>query len=237
MTKISSSRLTFFGRLILGGLALVVAAFAIQIGLIARLGAALKAIDPTPGMIHPVPDIGMFMIGAWVLVAIGLATVAAGFFRGIAYARRAGEGIGLTGFSYSLGWTAWSSLVPLLNLYRPWVGLGEIRRSLFVAQETRMVGNKWNRFGDISSATIALAAVILGAAGLEFVYNFLAILPTPHTMTEALAGLGHVRSHILANVVMIAVQAGALFVYLKTLAPPLRRLSDLAAAGALTVPA
>jgi hypothetical protein len=236
MAGISFGDLAVFRRLILGGFALVLVAFAVQVGLFAWLAAALRSIDPRPGMAHSVPEIGIYMVGAWVLVALGLAIIVTGFCRGIVHVRRSGEGIGLTGFSHSLAWTAWSMLVPLLNLYRPWVGLGEIRRAVFVAQETRVIGNRWNRFGDVSSATIALAAVVMGVAGLEFVYNFLATLPASHTAAEALASFSHIRLHILINSAFIGIQAAALFFYLKTLEPPLRRLSDLADSGGLAAP-
>jgi hypothetical protein len=237
MTERSSRDLTFYGGLILGGLVLVVAAFLGQIWLLARLSAAIQAIDPRPGMIHPIPDNRPFIIGLWVLVVIGLGTMLTGFFLGMAHCRRVGERAGLTGYSYSMGWTVGAFFVPLLNLYRPWVGLGEIRRAVFVAVEARQSGKRWNKFGDLSYATITVAIVVVGGIGAQIAYNLLAATPGPATAAHALAALPHIRTQILVNILFIALQGAALFTYLITLDRPLLNLSALSADNALSPPA
>jgi hypothetical protein len=190
---------------------------------------ALWAVRGVASKAPAIPDYTAIVIGAAVSALIGLAVILTGFFLGAARARRAAEEAGLTGYSHGLGWTMASFFVPFLNFYRPWVGLGEIRRSIFVAADDGETGRKWNRFGDVSTATIGLAVIVLGMSMGAIVYNLLASTPTPHSAAAAFAQLDHHRDRVLVTLAFITIEVMALFAYLATLGSKLRDLTRLAA--------
>jgi hypothetical protein len=235
MAAISPHALVTPRRLFFTGLALLVIALLIQLWILHDLRLTFEALKgrQRPGQI---PNEKAVLTWISLLAIPGPAIALTGFFLGLLRTRQAAEWAGITGYAWSYGWTAGSFFIPILNFYRPWVGLGEIRRSVFVSLASRQTGKKWNRFGDLSAATIALAAAVFVIAGGQIVYNLTAssIWVVPHGPTEFFALLRTVRSHVVVNMAFIAGQIGVLFVYYETLQGPSAHLVLLAADGELS---
>jgi hypothetical protein len=89
-------------------------------------------------------------------------------------ARTAQERVSVTGYEYSFFWTVATILVPIANLFRPWLGLAEIRRVAYVGSLTGSAYGAWEEGAPTSWATIGLAIwFILGGAALRGLANTL----------------------------------------------------------------
>ncbi len=75
-------------------------------------------------------------------------------------ARVLAEDLLIFGFRYSFYWTFVSLFVPLINLYRPWFGIGELDRSLVNSARSGEIGSGWRR--GFSAWTVLLAVTLLG---------------------------------------------------------------------------
>jgi hypothetical protein len=77
----------------------------------------------------------------------------------MATARHFGEAIGLSGYQWSLRWNLISCFIPLLNFVRPWLGFGEIYRSLINSAKSRVLDGSWNR--GFSWLTFLMALLVI----------------------------------------------------------------------------
>src|SRR5262249_10217506 len=64
-------------------------------------------------------------------------------FISMRYARAAQERVGVTGYKYSFFWTVATIFLPIANLFRPWLGLAEIRRVAYVGSLTGSAAGAW----------------------------------------------------------------------------------------------
>ena len=236
MSFIKHSNLRSQGYLIPGGFALFLICVLAQVLLIGHVQSVLEAVHFHPDKPGDIPDITLPMIAASALAAIGIGAVLAGFGRAIITARKDADRAGLIGYKYDISETLWSALIPLFNFYRPWVGLGELRRSIFVAVEMRQKGKRWNKFGDVSTATIGLGVTLLVVLAAEIVIMAMADRHRPRNPGDAFDVLGEARTRILICAVLFAVQFGALYAYIVTLGRQVSELNRLSAEGALTPP-
>jgi hypothetical protein len=76
-------------------------------------------------------------------------------------ARHFGEAIGLRDYRWSLRWNVISCVIPLLNFVRPWLGFGEIYRSLINSVRSGRLDSSWNH--GFSWLTFLLAVMALFA--------------------------------------------------------------------------
>jgi hypothetical protein len=74
-------------------------------------------------------------------------------------ARHFGEAIGLRDYRWSLRWNVISCVIPLLNFVRPWLGFGEIYRSLINSARSGRLDSSWNH--GFSWLTFLLAVTAL----------------------------------------------------------------------------
>ena len=87
------------------------------------------------------------------------------FFAAMYQARRLATAVGVRDYSHSFLWTVITLFIPFLNLYRPWVGLDEIRRSVIGTAQTE----RPSADGDMTAFTYALAAtIIVGGVGARW---------------------------------------------------------------------
>src|SRR6185369_3553321 len=93
-----------------------------------------------PASLQPVlTDLGY---GAIAIFLIGSAL----FLAAIGYARSVVSSLpNYGGFTYSWGWTLASLIIPFWVLYRPWVGLAEIRRATFGISRRQSVSPDWKK--------------------------------------------------------------------------------------------
>jgi len=86
------------------------------------------------------------------------------------YARAAQKYIGAAGYAYSFFWTVATLFVPIANLFRPWLGLAEIRRVAYMGAATGDAASAWAPGAPASFATICLASwFILGGLILRVI--------------------------------------------------------------------
>jgi hypothetical protein len=226
-------------RILIAGLVLLVLGLAAQLWILPELRVAVQAMRSGGATFKrpQIPSEETVVIVLALLAIPGMGVALAGFFLGLARIRRAAERAGLTGYAHSFGWTVGSFFIPGLNLYRPWVGLGEIRRSVFASLETKRLGKKWNRYGDVSVATIGFAAGAVALASAQLAYNVFApsIWVTLGGPVQVYALIDNIRTHAVANMALLSMQMPLFFVYLATLQGPSQQLSALSAEGALAV--
>ena len=72
------------------------------------------------------------------------------------YARRCAQAVGLSGYRWTFRWTLISLFVPFLNFVRPWLGFGEIRRSIVASHRDKTSGQAWH------SETFSPSTLLLG---------------------------------------------------------------------------
>ncbi len=148
-----------------------------------------------------------------VLSLVGYTMAIAAFFTGMARVRRVAREVLAARFEYGFGWTVGSLFIPIICLFRPWVGLAEIR-------------GKLASIGDSGSgATWTLAAVFLIGNGVDFV---LAMSPKG-LATRTADGFASCSQTMFMLFVTMAIAKvityGALILYLVTLHRPLYRLT------------
>ena len=88
------------------------------------------------------------------------------FLCAMMYAQRCAEAIGITGYRWSLRWTVISMYVPFLNFVRPWLGFGEIRRSI-IRSTNRIADDQAWRTVSFSPATLLLGIIFMTSQFIE----------------------------------------------------------------------
>ena len=148
-----------------------------------------------------------------VLNLAGYAMAISAFFTGMARARRiAGEVLGAR-FEYGFGWTVGSLFIPIICLFRPWVGLAEIRGKFASA------GNS----GD--GATWALAVATFIGGGADFVLSMALKGPAVPSAASFVTWSENTLDIFMAITAAKGVTYGALILYLITLHRPLRQVT------------
>jgi len=84
----------------------------------------------------------------------------AAFYWGMFSARKYAEALGIDGYQWSYRWTFISLFIPILNLVRPWLGFGEIRRSIVASHRDKTLGQVWQSDA-FSLSTFLLPIVML----------------------------------------------------------------------------
>ena len=79
---------------------------------------------------------------------------------GMLYARKCAEAVGISGYHWTSRWTIISLFIPFLCLVRPWLGFGEIRRSIVASHRNKTSGQAW-RSEFFSLSTPLLVLIIL----------------------------------------------------------------------------
>ena len=148
-----------------------------------------------------------------VLNLAGYAMAISAFFTGMARARRiAGEVLG-AGFEYGFGWTVGSLFIPIVCLFRPWVGLAEIRGKFAAA------GNS------SGGATWALAVATFIGGGADFALSMALKGPTAPSAASFTTWSQNALGIFMAIMAAKGVTYGALILYLITLHRPLRQVT------------
>jgi hypothetical protein len=74
------------------------------------------------------------------------------------------EGVlGKPAFYYTWGWTIIALFIPIVGLYRPWVGFGELRRAVMGIVSRNRVSLEWKTDG-ARADTLIFAVTFLGAS-------------------------------------------------------------------------
>jgi hypothetical protein len=105
------------------------------------------------------PDVEAFQGFGALFTLLGFPLILSAFFVAMARARRIAMAVGVAGFDCSLGWTIASFFIPILNFYRPWIGLAEIRNAVILSSRFRQGGEEWKNHEGPTGATWALGAV------------------------------------------------------------------------------
>ena len=109
-----------------------------------------------PATLTPVYDPDSSLLTA--IFIIGSLGLLIAFLCAMTHARRCAEAIGISGYRWSLRWTMISICVPFLNFVRPWLGFGEIRRSIIGSTEGIADSQSW-RTVSFSPATFLLGVL------------------------------------------------------------------------------
>jgi hypothetical protein len=91
-----------------------------------------------------------------VLAFVGYIGWLTSLFVAMLYARRCAQAVGLSGYHWTFRWTFISLFVPFLNFVRPWLGFGEIRRSIVASHRDKTSGQAWH------SETFSPSTLLLG---------------------------------------------------------------------------
>jgi hypothetical protein len=162
-----------------------------------------------------------------VLGIVGVALAFIAFFLAMARARRISQQCGITGYQYGFGWTWGSMFIPVMGLYRPWVGLAEIRKAIFISVRQRRLGNEWTNSAETSYATLALGLCVFIGGGLELIVSRALHQSPPHDAGGFSGWLSGNYSLMVAIMVLRTVKIAPLFIYILTLRGPLIKLIDL----------
>lgn len=213
--------------IVLAGLAIDILGIALQIWVLHRFGELLN----TYGFGHvprdQMPNGKLIDILTKVFGVAGIAVALAGFFVAMGRARRMASEAGISGYEHGFGWTVGSIFVPILNFFRPWVGLAEIRKSILISVRERRTGNGWAAFNEVSLATLAIGLfLMLGNLG-EYFYDLATHRPLGHSATEYSAWLDYNHHRMMIIIVVRIVKLLPLLIYLWTLRGPLLRLVAL----------
>lgn len=158
---------------------------------------------------------------------LGVAIFLVAFFLAMARARRIAVEAGVTGYENSFGWIIGSLFIPLINLFAPWAGLAEIRRSIFVSAREGRTGDSWTAAKGISLATLAIALLLIGCNIGEFVYDLATRQPVGHGAAAFADWLAQNNQRMMTIAAVRILKVLPLFVYLRTLRPPLLKLIAL----------
>jgi hypothetical protein len=115
---------------------------------------------------------------------------------------------------HSLGWTIGSLIIPLLNLWRPWIGFSEIRRAVLgVAASGRPV-----MLEPPSGATLLLAIVFVGGNGaLRALGREVDRLQQPSDQASYLAFAGTGESLLQVSLLVCLLIYATMLIYLFTI--------------------
>jgi hypothetical protein len=97
---------------------------------------------------------------------LGYAGIYACFFGTMYYIRQAQERAGVRGYRYGFFWTAATVFVPILCVFRPWLGLAEIRRVASFGAHKGTPAGALSEGAPTSWATVGLAAWLLAGGAL-----------------------------------------------------------------------
>lgn len=159
-------------------------------------------------------------------VALDLVTVViywGGFFAAMLFARRLGVAVGVVDYRYSAAWTPITMLIPLVCLWRPWLGLAEIRRSMKLSVVTGAPTSQ----GATNGFTGLLAATFfLGYGAMRGLVNAMDRATTPVDMASFEVWLSRITPLITGVIVAQIAILGVMFIYLVTLRPWARTLAQ-----------
>ena len=169
------------------------------------------------------PDLDMFMGVGALFTILGFLLILSTFFLAMARARRIAKAVGIEGFDHSIGWTIGTFFIPILNLYRPWIGLAEIRNAVVLSSRFRQSGDEWKNHEGPTGATWALgaAAIVLPAVSRQFDTSK---LPDPQSAGEVGPWIDAQWNLTLIGSAIELVWAIAFIVYLRALYGPLKQL-------------
>lgn len=124
------------------------------------------------------------------------------------------ESCAVPAMRHSLGWTIGSVIIPLLNLWRPWIGFSEIRRAVLgVAASGRPA-----MLEPPSGATLLLAIVFIGgSAGLRALDRQIDQLRPPSDQASYLAFASSGESLLQASLLVCLLIYATMFIYLFTI--------------------
>jgi uncharacterized membrane protein YhdT len=211
-------------------LSLAVAGNGVQLWFLSRL----QTLVATYGWGH-VPH-GQIGNTHWVLfasIALPISALVLSYsflFTAMARARRIATEAGVTGYEFGFGWTVGSIFVPFWSLYRPWVGLAEIRDSIFGTLRDGRAGEAW-RTERASDASWILAGTQIIGGVLAFAVSFGLRETTPHS-AEAFSAWMAAQWQVMVLLLIIEVVLHITrIVYVVTLHRPLHDLVALADRG------
>jgi hypothetical protein len=171
-----------------------------------------------------VPDGRVYDVVSRILNFAGYALTLSAFFTGMARVRRiAGTALG-SRFEYGYGWTVGALFVPIICLFRPWVGLAEIRSSITGAGRTGRPGPVLadNPGG---GPTWALAVIFFIGTTVHLGLTFAMTSKIPPGADAFAAWCVQALGLLTAGLVIQTAVYGAFLLYLITLHRPLRRVA------------
>ncbi len=206
-------RFTLCEILLVCGVALVLSGTLLQIHYVRTLQALVAEYGYGKVPRDSLADGVMIDLATRALNLVGYAVAIAAFFTGMARARRiAGEILGAR-FEYGFGWTVGSIFIPIVCLFRPWVGLAEIRGK-FASADNPSSGATW---------TLALATFIGG--GADFALSLALKAPAAPSTANFVTWSQTTLTIFIGIIVAKGVMYGALILYLLTLHRPLRQVT------------
>jgi hypothetical protein len=138
-----------------------------------------------------------------------IALYGAGFLLAMLNARRLAEAIGVRSWNYGWGWTVGTLFIPIVCLFRPWLGFAEIRRAIFASAAA---GRATKDDDEFSTFTLILGlAIVVGAGIVNTMGTAANRLATP-TSLASFYGYVDQASHMLLT--MAAAQAATLAIML-----------------------
>lgn len=145
-----------------------------------------------------------------------------GFFAAMLQARRLGIAVGVSDYRYSAPWTPITLLIPVVCLWRPWLGLAEIRRSVQQSVATGVPSSQ----GDTNPFTVLLGVTFfVGYGAMRALVNMMELQAAPvdaASFQNWLSGIVPLLTGVIAAQVAIL---GVMFAYLVTLRPLARTLA------------
>jgi len=169
------------------------------------------------------PDVELFQSLGALFTLLGYVLILPAFFVAMVRARRVAKAVGVEGFDCSLGWTVATFFIPIVNLYRPWIGLAEIRGAVILSSRFRQNGEEWKNHEGPTGATWGLgaAAIILPIVSRRFDPSK---VPEPQSAGELAQWIDTMWSLTVIGSAIELAWALAFILYLATLYSPLKQL-------------
>jgi hypothetical protein len=147
-----------------------------------------------------------------------------GFFMAMLNARRLAEAIGIRGWTHGWGWTVGTILIPIACLFRPWLGLAEIRRAIVDSA----AAGRATRSEEFSAFTLILGVSFFVCNGIVRISAFeIENLATPSSAFSFYQFIDREISLLLTIAATQAVMLGIMLAYLLTIRGRMVRLADL----------
>lgn len=154
--------------------------------------------------------------------AVGLYGI--GFFLAMLNARRLAEAIGVRGWTYGWGWTVGTIFIPIACLFRPWLGLAEIRRAIVDSA----AAGRATRSEEFSASTLILGASFFVCSGIVRISGFgIEHLAAPSSAFSFYQFIDREISLLLTIAAAQAVMLGIMLAYLLTIRSKMVQLADL----------
>jgi hypothetical protein len=225
----SAKLMMVLGALSLGIAALAAFAAAFMYLRLSQLG-HLHGWGNIPLELFPIPPEtfeSFFVLLDWVIIA-GMIVGALLALASLSYSRWGLEAvIGKESFHYSWGWTIGTLFIPVVCLYRPWVGFGEVRRAAIGMSSRARVSQEWQSDG------FHLDNLIFGLAWLlvfVVIRVLVAQIETLVTGQFGIAEVDQVTQYLFADAIIRLVVLGVTVWYLNKIARAVRAVSDVARA-------